>query len=420
MRRLILVLLLSACGAAPESQTGRLLGGGGPLPGAIAGMRYRAGAHAGFTDADGRFRYDEGDRIVFGVGGLEFEPTPARALVSPYQLANGRGCAAGAALTRTVQVIQSLDVNGAPDDGVTLPELPAAGPVRRVVELADAELEAAVHELAPGATIVAPDAALGRFIRLVSDESWEDDRSDTFELIESVHRSQGIATDGESWFFSAKNHLERTTFDFEVTAENVQPIPAALFKQGANHIGDIDVHDGRLFAPIEDGPDYLYPTIVTFDAATLEPTGASYPLPTDKLTKGVPWVAVDGPRRRVYAAEWEPTDRLFRFDLDRDLAFVDALPLSPPIARVQGAKVFGGALYASSDDEQKTIYKIDLDTGIVMPLRTLGTVGSEAEGLALLDARGGARLCVLDVIIPAVTAFQWRRVREPLRDALCR
>ena len=43
-------------------------------------------------------------------------------------------------------------------------------------------------------------------------------------------------------------------------------MPVDIFKLGGNHIGDIDVLDGKLYAPIEDGPDYLNPYIVTYDA----------------------------------------------------------------------------------------------------------------------------------------------------------
>ncbi len=419
MKWLAVGLCVCACGSSPGTHTGRLVGGTGALPGAIQGMHYRAGDHAGFTDADGRFSYSDGDRVTFSVGALEFEPVAARALVSPFQLANGSGCAVGDALKSALVIVQSLDTDDNPDNGIQLPEAAPADAPTRVATLAAADLDAAIHGVRADASVVASDVALDRFIRQIDSEEWTEDTGDTFEIVDSVHRSQGAATDGKSWFFSSTNHLERTDLAFAVQVDNVQPVPKAIADLGGNHIGDIDVADGLLYAPIEDGPAYLHPTIVTYDAATLEPTGASYPISTDLLTQGVPWVAVDAPRRRVYTAEWDPTERLDVFDLDSDLALVKTIELSSPIARIQGAKVFGGELYASRDDDAKTIYKIDLDTGTVITLFTLDTTGSEVEGLALLPGSDGARMHILDVIIPNVQFLQRRRTRDPLRDAIC-
>jgi hypothetical protein len=414
-------LAVSACDSSgPGVLTGRLVGGTGPLPGAIQGMHYRAGDHSGFTDATGSFNYAFGDSVVFSVGALEFEPVAAGVLVSPFQLARGSGCAVDEALNGVLQVVQSLDVDDDPDNGIRLPEPSPAGTPTKVASLGVNDLEAAIRGVRADATLVAADVALDRFIRQIDDEAWSEGPADTFEvLLDSLYRSQGVATDGRSWFFSARNHLQRTTFAFEVQAENESPIPQALRALGGNHIGDIDVYDGLLYAPVEDGPEHLHPTIVTYSADTLEPTGDVYPISTDLLTKGVPWVAVDGPRRRVYTAEWDPTLHINVLDLDADLAFVKTIELSSPIGRIQGAKVFGGQMYASSDDDQKTIYKIDLDTGAVLTLFTLGTTGSEVEGLALLSSPGGARMRIENVVIPNVQLLQYRRTRDPLRDAIC-
>lgn len=419
MKRFAVALIVCACGSSPGTHTGKLVGGTGPLPGAIQGMHYRAGDHSGFTGADGRFTYGDGDSVVFSVGALEFEPVKGRALVSPFQLAAGSGCAVDDALSRTLQTLQSLDTDDNPDNGVQLPESAPTGTATRVATLGAGDVEAAIHGVRADATLVAPDVALDRFIRQVDSEEWGEEPTDTFAIIDSVHRAQGVATDGTSWFFSSTNHLERTNQAFEVQVDNSQPIPKVIADLGGDHIGDIDVNGGLLYAPIEDGPAYQHPTIVTYDADTLQPTGDTYPISTDLLTKGVPWVAVDGPRKRVYVAEWDPTEVIDVLDLANNLAFVTSIKLSSLIGRIQGAKVFDGQMYASRDDDQKTIYKIDLDSGTVMTLFTLGTTGSELEGLALIDATDGARMRIEDMILPNIQLFQRRRTRDPLRDAIC-
>jgi hypothetical protein len=409
----------SSSSAEDETHTGALVGGTGPLPGFIVGLHYRAGSHSGFTDDSGTFRYQAGDSVVFSLGDLQFEPAKGRGKLSPFQLANGAGCAVGASLTTVLQLLESADEDGDPTNGIRLPEITASGAPRQVSALAPGELDAALQAVRPGASLVAPDVALDRFIRQVDDEAWTEGTGDTFEFPDVVKRGQGVATDGESWFFSSTNHLQRTDPSFEAVVDNAVPLPKNIAQLGGNHIGDIDVFDGRLYAPIEDGPDYQNPYIVTYDSTTLEPTGDQFLLPQALLTEGVPWVAVDGPRRRVYAAEWDPTERIEMFDLDNGLAHLSALELDTPIGRIQGAKVFGGAMYASSDNDDKSIYKIDLDTGTVIKLFALGTANSEVEGLAPVQQADGAHLRILNVVIPTVVFSNYQRTRDPLRDAIC-
>ena len=339
--------------------------------------------------------------------------------MSPFQLAGANDCAAGDPLVHVLQILQSLDADANLDNGIQLPELPVGNPSRKVSDLAAGDLAQAVTDQSAGATLVDAAPALERFIRLIDDEAWTAGTVTQFLLPDAVYRAQGVATDGKSWFFSSTNHLQRTNQAFESQVDNVVPIPSDIAQQGGNHIGDIDVHGGLLYAPIEDGPAYLHPYIVTYDAETLEPTGKSYLLPQALLTKGVPWVAVDGPRQRVYTAEWDPTERINVFDLTNDLALVTKLELTTAIGRIQGAKVFGGEMYASSDNDDKSIYKIDLDTGTVIKLFALGTTGSEVEGLALTHEADGAHVHIENVVVPAVNFADYLRTRAPLRDSIC-
>ncbi|MBI3202357.1 MAG: hypothetical protein HYZ29_12525 [Myxococcales bacterium] len=414
-------LALAGCSSPTDDddeRQGELVGGTGPLPGAIQGLYYRAGDHEGYTDAAGTFRYRRGDSVRFSLGALAFEPTPGARWLSPFQLASGSGCAVGAPLTRALQVLHSLDVDGDPGNGLVLPELLAPDTFVAVTGLDDAQLASAITAVSPGAKPVAADGALDAFIRQIDDEEWTQEDGWTFVFPDSVYHGQGVASDGKSWIFSSANHLLRSGPAFEELATNPQPVPKVVRDAGGKHIGDIDVHEGLLYAPIEDAPAFEHPYIVTYDAKTLEPTGDNRLLPKARQPDGVPWVAIDGPRRRLYTAEWDPTDHINVYDLD-DLAFVEAIPLSPAIGRIQGAKVFGGQLYASSDDEQKSVYKIDLDTGKVMKRFALGTPNSEAEGLALTQDEDGARAHVLNVVIPNVELARYLRTRAPLRDSIC-
>jgi hypothetical protein len=256
--------------------------------------------------------------------------------------------------------------------------------------------------------------------------SWEEVGHETFKP-RGLQRSQGVTTDGTDWFFSWQGGISRT--DDHYLERAITPIPPELLVDdpyinpdgtnhiGQNHIGDLDVYNGIVYAPIEDGdenlevitindPDFQRPYIVLFDAETLLYTGVKYQLPLDIHRDGVPWVAVNGPANEVYTAEWNnPTDRIFVWDLQlRFKRFIDLqypAELGPGfrLNRIQGAKVLGGKLYASRDDEGNSVFTIDIATGAVRKLFSMDPgVPAESEGIAIRRTGKGAWLHVLLVL----------------------
>ncbi|MBN8867390.1 MAG: hypothetical protein J0H98_07535 [Solirubrobacterales bacterium] len=222
---------------------------------------------------------------------------------------------------------------------------------------------------------------------------WVETGQVTFGDIDAIARTQGVASDGQSLFFSGNIGLLRTSIDDPaeiLTNEFMTAIPSDLSDSGHNHIGDIDVADGILYAPIEDGPGYAAPWIVLYDAETLQPTGDRYLLPVSVLRDGVPWIAVDKPRGVAYTMEWGDTGKLFVFRLS-DFELIRTVTLSEAVPRIQGAKVFRGNLYGSRDNgAQKSIVAIDPETGQVTSLfdRDLGD-DYEAEGIAFIRRKTG-------------------------------
>ena len=206
-------------------------------------------------------------------------------------------------------------------------------------------------------------------------------------------RSQGLASDGQSLFFSWNLGLIRTSIDdpSEVLTDNsMSAIPADLADSGHNHIGDIDIADGVIYAPIEDGPAHAEPWVVLYDARTLQPTGDRYLLPVSVQRDGVPWVAVDENRDVLYSMEWNDTGKLFVYGLS-DLELIRTVTLSQPVPRIQGAKIFRGNLYASRDNgPEKSVVAIDPETGQVTHLfdRNMGD-DYEAEGIAFIRRKTG-------------------------------
>ncbi len=283
--------------------------------------------------------------------------------------------------------------------------------------------------------------------------SWRLVGTDTFKLQDALVRSQGVTTDGRSWFFSWQGGLQHTLNDFTPIGVNTLPPELAVAPSlgadgsnhlGDNHIGDIDYYNGLIYAPVEDGgesagplnvndPEYQAPHIALYDAKTLAYTGVSYPLDVGISEAGVPWVAVDSRHGRVYTAEWEmPHDRLNVFDTQ--MRFKRFLPLVYPpalgagfhLSRIQGAKVLGHTMYATRDDDAKTVFAIDLRTGVVTKLFSLdpGTSDAELEGIAVRKTPDGALLHVLIVLdndLPADATEIHVEFRHyaPVRPASC-
>ena len=83
--------------------------------------------------------------------------------------------------------------------------------------------------------------------------------------------------------------------------------------------------------------------------------------------------------------------------------YVGQIQLDETIGRIQGAKVHNGALYAASDNDEKSVYKIDLETGHVEELfRILDLPGTfaadpflETEGMAFYEGTDGSTMHVI-------------------------
>jgi outer membrane protein assembly factor BamB len=243
-------------------------------------------------------------------------------------------------------------------------------------------------------------------------KTWQQDSVERLSGQTALERSQGVATDGNSWFFSWQQGLSRANLDGTVAARNPMAIPPELAAQGSNHIGDLDYHDGRLYVAIEDD-GYKRPTIAVFDADTLTYTGISQVVPTTMQTH-IPWVAIDAERGLVYSSDFDPVSTINVFSLS-DLRPLRTVSLNQTIGHVQGAKVYEGALYASTDDETKSVYRIDPTTGAVSTelKRNELPTGTEGEGLAFLPTAGGAVMHIIDVApnLRAVNVRHYRPVK---------
>ena len=222
----------------------------------------------------------------------------------------------------------------------------------------------------------------------------------TYVLYDYFMSNQGVTNDGEFFYFSGKKNLAKADMrSGEIIRINTSPIPDELQALGCDHIGGLSYYDGRIYAALEDGPEYQHPFIVLYDAQTLAYTGQYYALPQSLHLEGVPWCAVDAERHLLYTAEWSNAAVLNVFRLE-DLQLVKTLPLSEPIDRMQGGELFDDKLYLSCDEEndRKRVCSVDVETGEVQTVfaRNVGRA-CEAEDMTVFAGQDGQPVfCVLD------------------------
>jgi len=226
---------------------------------------------------------------------------------------------------------------------------------------------------------------------------WQQTSSQTFYLTDALQRSQGVTSDGQAWYFSWQYGLSRVSLDGKKTlSSNTLAIPAEFALKGSNHIGGIDYYNGKIYAPIEDGDAYQHPHIALYNASNLSYTGTAYALPQEIQRDGVPWTAVDAERGFILSSEYDAT-AINAYSLTNG-QLVKRIPLSQTIPHLQGAHVYEGHLYATSDSGTKAVYEVDLDTGAVTKALDLPVPsGTEVEGLTFLPRSDGSAMHVLDV-----------------------
>jgi hypothetical protein len=133
---LAFVLALASCGeskgpSSGSSSSGNASGGGkaekGPATGrlldtAVGGVAYASPSGSGTTDEKGIFKYNHGDTVEFKLGSLILGKSKGAAIVTPMELAGE----SNARLHNLLILFQSLDADGNPENGITIPASAAA------------------------------------------------------------------------------------------------------------------------------------------------------------------------------------------------------------------------------------------------------------------------------------------------------
>lgn len=219
-------------------------------------------------------------------------------------------------------------------------------------------------------------------------------------------RSQGIACDGEKFYFSSKTTLISTGDDGKTLVNaNLSAIPDELSELGIKHIGGMSYYEGRIYAGMEDSKVWDYPIIGVFNADTLQ-LEDYYIMDAETITRGMPWVTVDSETGYLWCADHskKPT-KLLCYNIAEDMSFVCEVPLSESVPSIQGAEFYQGFMYAATNDDTQAIYKINVSTGEVEKFLDRNLTGGEGEGMTFITRDGKTKLVAMDMGVIFVDTF---------------
>lgn len=258
------------------------------------------------------------------------------------------------------------------------------------------------------AVVFIPFSVLTYGIDLFSSAEHTDTAKTNVVGVGAIFRSQGMTTDGETFYFSSKTTLIRTKTDSRTVIDaDYSAIPEELKENyGIAHIGGLSFYDGYIYAGLEDSKVWDYPIIGIYDAETLDFVDY-YIMDAEVITRGLPWVCVDGETGYLYCTDHskKPT-KLLVYDTANEMKFVKEIPLSFSVPSIQGAEFHNGILYAATNDETKAIYKINPENGEVEKHLDRNLLGGEGEGMTFLTKENGETVLVaMDMGTLFINAF---------------
>jgi len=184
----------------------------------------------------------------------------------------------------------------------------------------------------------------------------DDPRYQLLRIFE-VEGRQGVATDGDVYIVSGNSTLYRYSKSGELLTRNetaLDDLPRA-----ANHIGDISVHKGEIYAGIEQFEDGKGKDIqiAVYDARTLA-YKRSIPWEPESGQVEVSGVAIDPRNNSIWLTDWVNGRYLYRYDLKTG-AYATRLHLRAPPQWQQGVALLDGYLYITADDGDAKDSEID-------------------------------------------------------------
>ena len=180
-----------------------------------------------------------------------------------------------------------------------------------------------------------------------------------------VKGRQGIATNGTYYAVSGSKELYLYSSKGELLKYNNSPfekIPEQL-----NHLGDIDIYNGEIYAGVENFVNGKGENIqiAIYDLNTLE-YKRSIPINSSSGQLEVCGIAIDEKRGLIWLADWVNGEYLYRYSLSLG-DYLGRLRIKPVPSKIQGIMVHKDHIFLTSDDGNADFHKHDHIYSIKIP-----------------------------------------------------
>ncbi|TKB48378.1 hypothetical protein FCL40_11720 [Ferrimonas sediminicola] len=133
----------------------------------VEGLTFATDSQSGTTNSGGEFLYLDGERVLFSLGATQFPEVDAGERITPLELFNTQDPTTQAVIN-TLRLLQSLDADGNPENGITIPEAVAAALEEVTIDVTGEDFEtqmAGAMETAglDPTTLVSEEDALAHF-----------------------------------------------------------------------------------------------------------------------------------------------------------------------------------------------------------------------------------------------------------------
>lgn len=172
-----------------------------------------------------------------------------------------------------------------------------------------------------------------------------------------VEGRQGIAVDSQYYYISSSTALFKYDKEGKLLAKNENPFEGLA--KPANHFGDIDVHDGKIYTGIEWFEDGVGKDIqiAIYDTKTLEYESSINFDPSSGQSE-VCGITIDPVRNMAWMADWVNGNYLYRYDLSTG-KYHGKLHIRPAPQYQQGVFYAHGKILISADDGDADYHESD-------------------------------------------------------------
>ena len=176
-----------------------------------------------------------------------------------------------------------------------------------------------------------------------------------------VDGRQGIAWARGEYYISGNQTISHYDRDWHLVESCVKPFKD--IEERVNHISDIDIFQGEIYAGVEYFHNSGYANnfmIAVYDADTFE-LKRTYPIARYSGLREISGVTVDYDTNSIWVSSWvnERTGQfIYRYDLKTG-EYIERKHFTNPVRYIQGVSYLKGRLYFSADDGDAAIGEPD-------------------------------------------------------------